>query len=195
MTETGIEDQNNSEGLEKITLASGCFWCTEAIFKRVEGVKTVVSGYTGGYVKNPSYDEVCTGTTGHAEAIQVEFDPKIVSLEKILEIFWYTHDPTTMNRQGNDIGTQYRSGVFYNSDTQKEIATRVKDKINASGHYSSPIVTEITSFTSFYPAEDYHINYYDSNKDAPYCNFVIDPKIQKLLTKFPGNLKKQYVAN
>jgi peptide-methionine (S)-S-oxide reductase len=155
----------------------------------------VVSGYTGGYVKNPSYDEVCTGTTGHAEAIQVEFDPKIVSLEKILEIFWYTHDPTTMNRQGNDIGTQYRSGVFYNSDTQKEIATRVKDKINASGYYSSPIVTEITSFTSFYPAEDYHINYYDSNKDAPYCNFVIDPKIQKLLTKFPGNLKKQYVAN
>jgi peptide-methionine (S)-S-oxide reductase len=195
MTEKPTGNQIEDEDLEKITLASGCFWCTEAVFKRVEGVKRVISGYTGGYVKNPSYDEVCTGTTGHAEAVQVEFDPKIVSLEKILEIFWHTHDPTTVNRQGNDVGPQYRSGVFYNSDTQKEISTRVKDEIDASRYYSSPIVTEITSFTDFYPAEDYHRNYYDNNKDAPYCSYVIDPKIQKLLTKFPGNLKKQYVTN
>lgn len=186
---------NNDKGLEKLTLASGCFWCTEAVFKRVEGVKSVTPGYSGGYIKNPTYDEVCTGDTGHAEAIQIEFDPKIVSLDKILEIFWYTHDPTTLNRQGNDVGTQYRSAVFYNSDRQREIASKVKEKISSSGYYSDPIVTEISSLSNFYPAEDYHVNYYDNNRSVPYCSYVIDPKVQKLMKKFPNDLKKQYVIS
>jgi len=188
-----VESEYSNKGLEKITLASGCFWCTEAVFKRVEGVKSVTPGYSGGYVTNPTYDEVCTGDTGHAEAIQIDFDPKVISLEKILEIFWYTHDPTTLNRQGNDVGTQYRSAVFYNSETQREIAYKVKEKISNSGYYSDPIVTEISSFSKFYPAEDYHVNYYDNNRSVPYCSYVIDPKVQKLMKKFPDDLKKQYV--
>jgi peptide-methionine (S)-S-oxide reductase len=185
-------EKKDSTGLDVITLASGCFWCTEAIFKRVNGVISVVSGYSGGSVDNPTYDEVCTGRTGHAEAVQVQYDPKIVSLENILEIYWYTHDPTTLNRQGNDVGTQYRSAVFYHSPNQKEIALKVKNDLENKRVYSDPIVTEITSFSNFYQAEEYHKDYYDNNRSAPYCNYVIDPKVTKLLTKFSSNLKDKY---
>jgi peptide-methionine (S)-S-oxide reductase len=181
--------------IEVITLASGCFWCTEAVFKRVNGVISVISGYTGGSINNPSYDEVCSGETGHAEAVQVKFDPKIISVKQILEIFWYTHDPTTLNRQGNDVGTQYRSAVFYNSESQKDIALKVKDELENKKVYSSPIVTEITPFRNFYEAEEYHRDYYDNNRTAPYCNYVIDPKVNKLLTKFSSNLKGEYLKH
>jgi len=179
--------------IEVITLASGCFWCTEAVFKRVNGVISVISGYTGGSIDNPSYDEVCSGSTGHAEAVQVKFDPKIISVKQILEIFWYTHDPTTLNRQGNDVGTQYRSAVFYNSESQKDKALKVKDELENKKVFSSPIVTEITPFRNFYEAEEYHRDYYDNNRTAPYCNYVIDPKVNKLLTKFSSNLKGEYL--
>lgn len=185
----------NSNDLEVVTLASGCFWCTEAVFKRVDGVISAVSGYSGGSVDNPSYDQVCSGRTGHAEAVQVKFDPKIISLEQILEIFWYTHDPTTLNRQGNDVGTQYRSAVFYNSQSQKDIALKIKNDLESKKVYPNSIVTEITPFKNFYQAEEYHKDYYDNNKTAPYCNYVIDPKISKLLTKFSSSLKAEYLKH
>jgi peptide-methionine (S)-S-oxide reductase len=177
---------------EIATLASGCFWCTEAIFKRLKGVKSVLSGYGGGTVKNPSYDQVCTGKTGHAESVQIEFDPKVIPFKKILEIFWHTHNPTTLNRQGNDVGTQYRSAVFYHDKTQKEIAERVKKEIEKNGVYKDPIVTEITPFKNFYVAEDYHKNYYEEHRAAPYCDFVIDPKIRKLLQQYGNDVKDEY---
>ena len=185
----------NSDDLEVVTLASGCFWCTEAVFKRVNGVISAVSGYSGGSVDNPSYDQVCSGRTGHAEAVQVKFDPKIISLEQILEIFWYTHDPTTLNRQGNDVGTQYRSAVFYNSQSQKDIALKIKNDLESKKVYPNPIVTEITPFKNFYQAEEYHKDYYDNNKTVPYCSYVIDPKISKLLTKFSSSLKAEYLKH
>ena len=184
-----------SNELEVITLASGCFWCTEAVFKRVNGVVSAVSGYSGGSVDNPNYDQVCSGRTGHAEAVQVKFDPKVVSLEQILEIFWYTHDPTTLNRQGNDIGTQYRSAVFYNSQSQKHTALKIKNDLESKKIYSNPIVTEITPFKNFYQAEEYHKDYYDNNRAAPYCSYVIDPKVNKLLTKFSASLKGEYLKH
>ena len=187
------ENSSMSNSIEEIILANGCFWCTEAVFKRVRGVLSVESGYSGGFVKDPSYDQVCTGETGHAEAIQIRFDSQIISLEKLLEIFWYTHDPTTLNRQGNDIGTQYRSAIFYQTAKQKDIATSVKENIEKMKVYSNPIVTEITPFKNFYPAEKYHKDYYDNNKDVPYCSYVIDPKVQKLLSKFQHNVKHEYV--
>jgi peptide-methionine (S)-S-oxide reductase len=177
---------------EIATIASGCFWCTEAIFKRLKGVKSVLSGYGGGTVKNPSYDQVCTGKTGHAESVQIEFDPKVISFKKILEIFWHTHNPTTLNRQGNDAGTQYRSAVFYHDKTQKEAAEGVKKEIEKNGVYKDPIVTEITPFKNFYVAEDYHKNYYEEHQDAPYCDFVIDPKIRKLLQQYGNDVKDEY---
>ena len=185
----------NSDDLEVVTLASGCFWCTEAVFKRVNGVISAVSGYSGGSVDNPSYDQVCSGRTGHAESVQVKFDPKIISLEQILEIFWYTHDPTTLNRQGNDVGTQYRSAVFYNSQSQKDIALKIKNDLESKKVYQNPIVTEITPFKNFYQAEEYHKDYYDNNKTVPYCSYVIDPKISKLLTKFSSSLKAEYLKH
>jgi peptide-methionine (S)-S-oxide reductase len=185
----------NSDDLEVVTLASGCFWCTEAVFKRVNGVISAVSGYSGGPVDNPSYNQVCSGRTGHAEAVQVKFDPKIISLEQILEIFWYTHDPTTLNRQGNDVGTQYRSAVFYNSQSQKDIALKIKNDLESKKVYQNPIVTEITPFKNFYQAEEYHKDYYDNNKTVPYCSYVIDPKISKLLTKFSSSLKAEYLKH
>ena len=185
----------NSDDLEVVTLASGCFWCTEAVFKRVNGVISAVSGYSGGSVDNPSYDQVCSGRTGHAEAVQVKFDPKIISLEQILEIFWYTHDPTTLNRQGNDVGTQYRSAVFYNSQSQKDIALKIKNDLESKKVYPNPIVTEITPIKNFYHAEEYHKDYYDNNKTVPYCSYVIDPKISKLLTKFSSSLKAEYLKD
>jgi len=170
--------------LEKATLAGGCFWCTEAIFKRLKGVTSIVPGYSGGQKENPSYEEVCSGITGHAEAIQITFDPKIISYDKILDVFWHLHDPTTPNQQGNDIGTQYRSAIFYHDAKQKEIAQEVKKDIDQSGMYKNPVVTEIVAFTNFYKAESYHQDYYDKNKSASYCQIVIDPKIQKLMKEF-----------
>ncbi len=183
---------NNNNKTEIATLANGCFWCTEAIFERVKGVKSIIPGYAGGTVKNPSYDQVCTGETGHAESIQIEFDPKVTSFEKILDIFWHTHDPTTLNRQGNDVGTQYRSAIFYHDKTQKEIAERSRNELEKENVYNDSIVTEITPFKNFYVAEDYHKNYYEKHHDTPYCNFVIDPKVRKLLEKYGNDVKQEF---
>lgn len=175
--------------MEIATLAGGCFWCTEAIFKRLKGIESVKSGYSGGTVENPTYEKVCSGTTGHAEAIQIKFDAKIISYEKILEIFFHLHDPTTLNRQGNDIGTQYRSGIFYHNDEQRNRAEKVRDKIKKSGMYNNRIVTEIVPFTNFYKAEDYYQNYYEKNPEYDYCRVVIDPKIKKLFREFKEEVK------
>jgi peptide-methionine (S)-S-oxide reductase len=177
---------------EIATFANGCFWCSEAIFERLKGVKSVLPGYSGGIVENPSYDQVCTGKTGHAESIQIEFDPKVLPFEKILDIFWHTHDPTTLNRQGNDVGTQYRSAIFYHNQKQKEIAEKSKRDLEKDGVYKDSIVTEITPFREFYVAEDYHKNYYDNHQNAPYCNFIIDPKVRKLLMKYGNHVKEEY---
>jgi peptide-methionine (S)-S-oxide reductase len=177
---------------EIATLANGCFWCNEAIFNRLKGVKSVVPGYAGGMVKNPSYDQVCTGKTGHAESTQIEFDPKVISFEKILNIFWHTHNPTTLNRQGNDVGTQYRSVIFYHDEKQKELAEKSKKELEKEGVYKDAIVTEITPFKNFFVAEDYHKNYYESHQEAPYCNFVIDPKVHKLLQEYGNDVKEEY---
>jgi peptide-methionine (S)-S-oxide reductase len=183
---------NNNNKIEIATLANGCFWCSEAIFTRLKGVKSVLPGYSGGKVENPSYDQVCTGITGHAEAAQIEFDPMVISYEKLLEVFWHTHDPTTLNRQGNDVGTQYRSAIFYHNNNQREIAEKSKREIEDKGIFKDPIVTEITPFKKFYVAEDYHKKYYEQHQDAPYCRFVIDPKIQKLLKQYRNDLKVEH---
>ncbi len=184
---------NTNEKQRQIaTLASGCFWCTEAIFKRIKGVTSVTSGYTGGAVEDPTYEDVSSESTGHAEAIQVTFDPDIISYDLLLDVFWATHDPTTLNRQGNDAGTQYRSAIFYHDAAQKELALASKDKLEKSGKYPDPIVTQIVPYTKFYNAEDHHKDYYDSNRTAPYCMFVIDPKIRKLMEYFKTELKEEY---
>lgn len=164
---------------ETITLGAGCFWCTEAVFQRVQGVITVESGYSGGNISNPTYREVTSGLTGHAEVVQVVFDPDIIPLKSILEIFWRTHDPTTLNRQGADVGTQYRSAIFYHNDHQKNTAERLKNELNNAHIWDRPIVTEITPFDAFYKAEDYHQNYFRNNLNQPYCQFVIVPKLEK----------------
>ncbi|MCK5208148.1 MAG: peptide-methionine (S)-S-oxide reductase MsrA [Cyclobacteriaceae bacterium] len=179
----------NNNKLELATFGSGCFWCIEAIFQRVEGVEKVVSGYSGGHVKNPTYKEVCQGTTGHAEVCQLSYDPDIVSFEELLEVFWQTHDPTTLNRQGNDVGTQYRSAVFYHNDQQKALAEKYKEKLDESGAFKDPIVTEIKAYKSMYVAEDYHQNYFNENGSQPYCSFVIQPKIEKFEKVFKDKLK------
>lgn len=166
-------------GAEVITLGAGCFWCTEAVFQQQPGVVSVTSGYMGGHVKNPTYEDVCTGTTGHAEVSRIVFDPKKTSLEKILAVFWHAHDPTTLNRQGADSGTQYRSAIFYDTDAQRDIA--LKSKAETAKEFSDPIVTEITKADEFYPAENYHQDYYRLNKNRnPYCHIVIAPKLKKL---------------
>lgn len=175
---------------ETATLAGGCFWCTEAIFKRLKGVDTVVPGYAGGSTENPTYDQVCSGKTGHAEAIQIVFDPTLIPFEKILDVFWHTHNPTTLNQQGNDVGTQYRSSIFYHDEKQKEVAEVSKQE--AASIYKDPIVTEIVPFTNFYEAENYHKDYFDRNKEKGYCSFVIDPKIQKLLKEYSSDIKEEY---
>ena len=177
--------------LETATLASGCFWCTEAIFNRLKGVTSVVSGYAASKVADPSYEAVCTGRTGAAEAVQVTFDPSVISYNKLLEIFWHVHDPTTLNRQGNDVGTQYRSAVFYHNDEQKRIALATKEAVDKSGTYKKPVVTEISPFTNFYPAEDYHKEYYERNRYQPYCMAVIDPKVRKLLNEYRDEVKAE----
>lgn len=177
--------------IEKATLAGGCFWCTEAVFNRLKGVISVVPGYSGGTVVQPTYEQVCGGRTGHAEAIQITFDPSIISFQTILDVFFATHNPTTLNRQGNDVGTQYRSAIFYTTDEQKRIAEASKEQQEREGKHSDPLVTEIVPFTNFYEADDYHKNYYDNNKSAPYCTMVIDPKIQKLYKDFKENVKEE----
>jgi len=177
------------EGQEVITLGAGCFWCTEAVFQRVEGVEKVVSGYSGGFVVEPTYRAICDGTTGHAEVIQVYFDPKKIELNQLLEIFWGTHDPTTLNRQGADMGPQYRSAIFYHTSDQQKIAVELKSQLNASKVFDKPIVTEVTEFKNFYPAENYHQNYFDQNGSQPYCQFVVKPKVDKLKKFFSERLK------
>ena len=176
--------------LETATLAGGCFWCIETIFDDLKGVEKVESGYSGGKTKNPTYEEVCSGNTGHAEVVQITFDPSVISYEKLLEIFFHIHDPTTLNRQGADAGTQYRSAIFYHSDEQKKTAEAVIKKINSSGLWSDPIVTEVTAFDVFYSAEDYHQDYYINNKEKSYCSFVIAPKVQKFYKEYKDLLKE-----
>jgi peptide-methionine (S)-S-oxide reductase len=177
-------------GMEVATFGSGCFWCTEAIFLNVKGIVKVESGYTGGTVKNPTYREVCSGLTGHAEAIQLTYDPKVVSYDELLEIFWQTHDPTTLNKQGADEGTQYRSVIFYHNEDQKRLAEGYKNKLTEVKAFDAPIVTEISPAKTFYKAEDYHQNYYNLNGSAPYCSVVIKPKLEKFKKAFKDKLKK-----
>ncbi len=174
---------------ETTTFGAGCFWCVEAVFQQVEGVHNVTSGYTGGTTINPNYRDVCTGTTGHAEVVQIEFDPNAIAFNELLEIFWNTHNPTTLNKQGNDVGTQYRSAVFYHSEAQREVAETSKKEMENSGTWDDPIVTEITEIDVFYPAEDYHHNYFELNPGQSYCQFVIHPKIKKFTKDFKHKLK------
>lgn len=169
---------------KKITLGAGCFWCVEAIFADLRGVEKVVSGYSGGKIKNPTYREICSGLTEHAEVVQLDYNPQEISLEKILEVFFMTHDPTTLNRQGADVGTQYRSAIFYHDNEQRDTAAQVKEAIDASNAYPNPIVTEITPFSVFYPAEDYHQQYFEMNGEQPYCQMVVKPKLDKFHKAF-----------
>jgi len=183
-------EKKMSSDSEVATFGAGCFWCTEAVFLNVKGVTKVESGYSGGKVKNPSYQDVCTGQTGHAEVTQITFDPRVISFEGMLEVFWNTHDPTTLNRQGADEGTQYRSVVFYHSEEQKKVAEAYKKQLEASHVFKSPIVTEISPFSTFYGAEDYHQNYYALNPNQGYCQYVIRPKVEKFKKQFASKLKK-----
>jgi len=166
------------------TFGAGCFWCVEAIFQDLKGVTDVVSGYSGGRVKNPTYAEVCTGNTGHAEVCQIYFDPEIISYKELLNVFWRTHDPTTLNRQGADVGTQYRSVIFYHNEEQRKLAEESKRETDRSGLYKKPLVTEIRTFEQFYPAEEYHQDYFNQNPNQPYCQFNIDPKVKKFRKQF-----------
>lgn len=179
-----------AEGTEIALLGNGCFWCTEAVFQQLKGVHKVTSGYGGGHVENPTYEQVCEKNTGHAEAIEIVYDPNVITYDELLEVFWQTHDPTTLNRQGNDIGPQYRSVVFYLNESQKEKAEHYKAELNKSGAFSKPVVTAIEPFTNFYPAEDYHQNYYKLNGKAPYCYYVIKPKMEKFEKAFKHKLKE-----
>jgi peptide-methionine (S)-S-oxide reductase len=180
----------NSANMDTVTLGAGCFWCVEAIFQQLNGVSSVASGYMGGRRENPTYEQVCSGATGHAEVIQVVFDPKVISFPELLEVFWGVHDPTTLNRQGADVGTQYRSVVFYHSAEQQQLAEAYKAKLNASGAFPSPVVTEISAASAFYVAEKYHQNYYNENGDQPYCSLVIRPKLEKFKKVFSEKLTK-----
>ncbi len=198
-TITKLNNDNNMEpinqqalpSVEVATFANGCFWCTEAIFEELEGVIRATSGYTGGEVVNPTYKEVCGGQTGHAECLQITYDPAKISFDELLAVFWETHDPTTLNRQGADAGTQYRSGIFYHNQEQKEKAEKYKAALDKSGAFNKPIVTEITAFTKFYPAEDYHQQYFENNENAnPYCKIVIRPKLDKFRKVFKDKLKR-----
>ena len=176
--------------IKEATFGAGCFWCVEAIFESVKGIEYAESGYSGGKVKNPSYNQICTGTTGHAETVKVVYDPKIISYDDLLRVFFNSHDPTTLNRQGADVGTQYRSVVFYHNEHQKELTKSYIEKLNAEHAYDNPVVTEVSPFTIFYKAEDYHQNYYNDNKNQPYCSFVIQPKVEKFKKVFGDKLKK-----
>ncbi|WP_198315862.1 peptide-methionine (S)-S-oxide reductase MsrA [Chitinophaga tropicalis] len=181
---------SNNVKTEKATFGGGCFWCTEAQFQYLDGVLKVESGYAGGTVPNPTYEQVCTGTTGHAEVIQVTYDPSKITYEELLQAFWQSHDPTQLNRQGNDVGTQYRSVIFYHNEEQHKLAEFYKDKLQHSGAYDEPVVTEISPIDKFYKAENYHQNYYNQNGSQPYCHFVIAPKLEKFKKVFKDKLKK-----
>ena len=198
-TSTNITKDNNMEpknqnalpAVETATFANGCFWCTEAIFEELDGVISATSGYTGGKTTNPTYKEIGTGQTGHAECLQIIYDPAKITFDELLEVFWETHDPTTLNRQGADVGTQYRSAVFYHNEEQKEKAEKYKTELNKSGAFDKPIVTEVTAYTKFYPAEDYHQQYFENNENSnPYCKIVIRPKLDKFRKVFNDKLKK-----
>lgn len=178
------------KNLETATLAAGCFWCVEAVFDDLQGVTDVVSGYSGGHTENPTYQQVCSETTGHAEVVQIQFDPEVLSYADLLRVFFSVHDPTTLNRQGNDVGTSYRSAIFYHSDEQRKIAEEIIKEVNEAKIYDNPIVTEVTEFTNFYPAEDYHQEYFANNPNQPYCAAVVAPKVAKFRKNFVERLKK-----
>ena len=179
----------DNNGLETATLAGGCFWCVEAVFDDLNGVEDVVSGYSGGHTDNPTYRQVCDGNTGHAEVIQIRFDPSLISFKEILQVFFSVHDPTTLNRQGNDIGTQYRSAIFYHNDEQKRVAEETIREIEDEGIWDAPIVTEVVPFEKFWPAEDYHQEYFANNASQPYCTAVVAPKVAKFRQRFVSRLK------
>lgn len=184
------EKNDNSNTTDTATFGAGCFWCVEAVFQRLNGVLSVKSGYSGGFVKNPSYREVCNGTTGHAEVCQIVYNTQMLTFDELLEVFWKTHDPTTLNRQGNDVGTQYRSVIFYHNEAQKTKAETYKKELNNARVYPGEIITEIAPFTNYYPAEDYHQNYYNQNGSEGYCKFVIQPKVEKFEKVFRDKIKK-----
>jgi peptide-methionine (S)-S-oxide reductase len=186
-----LQAYSNQMNNETAIFGNGCFWCTEALFQQLEGVSSVQSGYSGGHVENPTYEEVCEKTTGHAEAIKVVYDPSKISFDELLEVFWQTHDPTTLNRQGNDVGPQYRSVIFYMNEDQKKKAEFYKEKLGKSGAFDNPIVTAIEPYKNFYVAENYHQNYYKLNGSQPYCYFVIRPKMEKFQKVFAAKLKRQ----
>lgn len=188
-TQTNMNDSNTR--LDTATFGAGCFWCVEAVFQDLEGVKSVASGYSGGKIKNPTYREVCSGLTGHAEVIQIAYNPDKISFDELLEVFWQTHDPTTLNQQGADRGTQYRSVVFYHNEEQKVLAEKYKKALNDSQAFANPVVTEISPYTEFYKAEDYHQNYFNENGEEPYCRMVIKPKVDKFKKVFKDKLKKE----
>ncbi|RVU03092.1 peptide-methionine (S)-S-oxide reductase [Mucilaginibacter limnophilus] len=187
---TAAKSQNKPVATEKATFGMGCFWCTEAVFQRLKGVSKVESGYSGGNVKNPSYEDVSSGTTGHAEVTQITFNPDVISYKELLEVFWKMHDPTTLNRQGADEGTQYRSVIFYHNPQQKALADHYKAELNKQNAFGKPVVTQIAPYKAFYKAEDYHQNYYNLNGSQPYCRAVIKPKVDKLEKIFKEKLKK-----
>lgn len=187
----GFAQNKKTSNLETITLGGGCYWCVEAVYENLDGVKSVVSGFSGGKVANPTYEEVCTGTTGHAEVVQITYDKTVTDINEIFKVFFTVHDPTTLNRQGADVGTQYRSVIFYKNAEQKNAAESIIAELNKAKVYNSPIVTKVEPFKAFYKAEDYHQNYYANNKNQPYCKMVIQPKIEKFEKVFKDKLKKK----
>ncbi len=186
--------QPSSVELQKATFGAGCFWCVEAVFEQLKGVHKVEAGYAGGHVENPTYEEVCTGNTGHAEVARLHYDPSVISYQELLTVFWHTHNPTTKNRQGADVGPQYRSAIFYHNDHQKEVAEKSMEETDASDLWKDPIVTEIESISNYSKAENYHQDYYENNKSKPYCSIVIAPKLKKLRKEFPHLLKGSETA-
>ncbi|KAF2334220.1 peptide-methionine (S)-S-oxide reductase MsrA [Flavobacterium ginsenosidimutans] len=187
----GISQNKKASNLETITLGGGCYWCVEAVYENLDGVKSVVSGFSGGNVANPTYEEVCTGETGHAEVVQITYDKNVTDINEIFKVFFTVHDPTTLNRQGADVGTQYRSVIFYKNAEQKKAAESIISELNKAKVYKSPIVTKVEPFKVFYKAEDYHQNYYSNNKNQPYCKMVIQPKLEKFEKVFKDKLKKK----
>lgn len=188
---SGFAQNKKASNLETITLGGGCYWCVEAVYENLDGVKSVVSGFSGGKVANPTYEEVCTGETGHAEVVQITYDKSVTDINEIFKVFFTVHDPTTLNRQGADVGTQYRSVIFYKNDEQRKAAQSIIAELNKAKVYNSPIVTKVEPFTKFYKAEDYHQNYYANNKSQPYCKMVIQPKLEKFEKVFKNKLKKK----
>ncbi len=186
---TTMTNLTSNVPLDTATFGAGCFWCVEAIFQKLDGVVSVSSGYSGGHTKNPSYEDVCSGETGHAEVCQIAYDPKKISYDELLEAFWMSHDPTTMNQQGADVGTQYRSAIFYHNEKQKELAEAYKKKLNDEHAFDNPVITEISPFKEFYKAENYHQNYFNENSNKPYCMLVIRPKLEKFEKVFNAKVK------